>query len=167
MDQLSDMSPWEAISWTWAAACSLLDQGKDPRTYLVSTLMDDAKRDLGCSQLDPKRTVQIIVKLQAEGTHSWPNCPIEEVDYLRHDHRHVFHIEARKSVKHSDRDIEIIQLGHAMREYLGQCFWSDEKNLLIFGSRSCEMIAGQLVTEFSLDSCQVLEDGENGAIVTV
>lgn len=162
------------IGWMYAQACWLADNGIDIRTLEVPRLIEAAQYDFNTptvetqeEQPDPvAMKTQIISRIQVEGTHSWPGCPIEEVEYLKHPHRHIFHIEVRKSVSHADRDIEIIQLGHTIREYLNQCFWSDERNLLMFGSRSCEMIASQLVTEFSLDSCQVMEDNENGAIVT-
>ncbi len=36
----------EAIGWTWAQACCLLDVGTDPRKYDQADLLSDAKRDL-------------------------------------------------------------------------------------------------------------------------
>jgi hypothetical protein len=36
-----------------------------------------------------------------------------------------------------------------------------------FGAKSCEMIAIELINEFNLSRCEVNEDNENGAIVTV
>ena len=36
-----------------------------------------------------------------------------------------------------------------------------------FKSNSCEMIARDLIDKFGLNKCEVNEDGENGAIVTV
>lgn len=106
----------------------------------------------------------VVVTLQVEGTHRWEECPIEEVSYLRNDHRHMFHIKATKAVSHDDRDIEIIQLKHELRTYLGKYF-KQESQLCVFGKMSCEMIAKELMDEFQLNSCEVLEDGENGAIV--
>lgn len=156
---------WRAIGWTWAEACNFLDRGIDPRQVEVPVVMDHAKRDL--SDIQRMKTTQIITKLQVEGVHNWPDCPIEEVAYLKHPHRHIFHIEARKMVTHADRDIEIIQFGHTIRQYLNDCFQCETQNLLDFGSQSCEMIANDLLQTFALDSCQVLEDGENGAIITV
>ena len=40
------------------------------------------------------------------------------------------------------------------------------KKLCEFGSRSCEMIAEELIVTFNLSRCEVSEDGENGTIVT-
>ena len=37
----------EAIGWTWTTACTLLDEGEDPRNYDQSQLISDAEQDLG------------------------------------------------------------------------------------------------------------------------
>lgn len=105
--------------------------------------------------------VGVIVKLRIEGIHAWPDCDIPEVSFLKHPHRHEFHIEAMKEVSHDDRDIEIIMLKRTMIEYLHKAFGFPCN----FGSWSCEMIAKDLSNRFALSSCEVLEDGENGALV--
>lgn len=123
-----------------------------------------------------RRTAEVYCTLQVEGTHNWPGCPFEEVSYLRDPHRHVFHIKAYKIVTHSDRDVEFIMLKHQIIQYLIGKYWSGwvkndfghtGKALCEFGAMSCEMIAEDLITEFDLSRCEVSEDGENGAIVTV
>jgi hypothetical protein len=101
----------------------------------------------------------IIVTLQIEGTHNWPECPFEEVSFLRHPHRHTFFITCKKKVFHSDRDIEIIMLKRSILKHLYDNFKGK------FGSLSCEMIAEHLLNEFELNYCSVLEDNENGAEV--
>ena len=103
---------------------------------------------------------EIVVRLQYEATHSWPECPIEAVKFLKDPHRHIFHIKAYKDVSHSDREIEIIIFKREIMFHLDMNFKGD------FGTRSCEDIALYLINEFSLSSCEVLEDGENGARVT-
>ena len=35
----------EAIGWTWAKACTLLDKGSDPRTHETPKLLADAQKD--------------------------------------------------------------------------------------------------------------------------
>ena len=103
----------------------------------------------------------IIVSLQHEATHNWPSCPIQEVQFLRHPHRHIFFIKIKKVVSHSDRDIEIIQLKHQVQQYLADTYQKD------FGSKSCEMLAEELLIAFKCISVEVLEDNENGAEVLV
>lgn len=102
-----------------------------------------------------------------EGIHHWPTCPFEEVAYLRLPHRHMFHFKALVNVSHDDRDVEFIILKHMIREYLNETYWHDEFKCLFFGPMSCEMIARELMEEFNLSQCEVGEDGENGAVLTV
>lgn len=129
---------------------------------------------------------EVFCTLQVEGTHNWPGCPYDEVAYLRDMHRHVFHIKAYKEVFHDDRDQEFIMLKHGIHRYLVGKYWggwttqhwkdpiSDESSgqqggqgLCTFGAMSCEMIARELIEHFGLSKCEVNEDGENGAVLTV
>ena len=115
-------------------------------------------------------TEEVFCTLQVEGIHCWPKCPFDEVAYLRDPHRHMFHVKAHKYVTHSDRDVEFIMLKRQIVEYL--IFkYADRDNedpfMCTFGAMSCEMIAKELIDKFDLYKCEVSEDGENGAIVTV
>lgn len=114
---------------------------------------------------------EIWVTLQVEGTHNWPKCPFKEVAFLRETHRHIFHIKAYKEVTHSDRDVEFIMLKRDILDYLRFEYTtgygaSEARTVHAFGSKSCEMIATELIKEFELSRCSVSEDNENGAIVT-
>ena len=102
----------------------------------------------------------VKVKLQVEGFHNWPTCNIAEVSFLINTHRHMFHIDATKEVSHNDRQVEIIMLKRKMQKYLLEKYRSN------FGAMSCEDIAEDLMLEFDLTVCEVLEDGENGACLT-
>ncbi len=112
-------------------------------------------------------TTEVYCTLQIEGLHHWPGCPLVEVNYLKDLHRHVFHIKAHKKVSHADRDVEFIVLKHEIQEYLRLKYFNDSSRLCNFGSQSCEMLAKELISKFNLSKCEVSEDGENGAIVTV
>lgn len=107
--------------------------------------------------------IRIIVKLTIEGTHQWTDCNLSEVDYLRSEHRHIFHIQATKNVKHTDRDIEIIKLKHEIDSFLKKKFYNKNKRLCLFERRSCEDIAYLIWDKFNCHSVTVLEDNENGA----
>lgn len=113
------------------------------------------------------RRTNIIVSLEQEGVHCWPECPIEEVDFLKNPHRHVFKIVCKKEVSHNDRDIEIIQLKRKIRYYLLSDYGVGHNGAegCDFGRMSCEQIANELMSNFALNYCSVLEDGENGAEV--
>lgn len=102
----------------------------------------------------------IVVTFQVEGTHRWPECPFEDVAFLREKHRHIFHVRATKQVTHSDRQVEIIRLKRSMLMYADK-FGGD------FGRASCEDMAEHLVEKFDLITCQVLEDNENGAVAWI
>jgi len=103
----------------------------------------------------------IAVNLQVEGFHNWPDAPVEH-SYLRNVHRHIFHIKVIKKVNDLDREIEIINFKRDIEKYITGLWGCPVE----FNHFSCEMIALALVKHFDLFSCQVLEDNENGAIVT-
>lgn len=106
-------------------------------------------------------TKLVFAKVLFEATHNWENCDIEEVAYLKHEHRHIFHIKAYVEVDHDDRDIEFIVLKHKIENYLAT-FYPENK----LGGTSCEMLATELIEAFSLSKCIVSEDGENGVEIT-
>lgn len=108
----------------------------------------------------------VIASLRFEATHNWPGVleslipDIGDVAYLRHPHRHEFHIRVWKSVGHDDREVEIIMLKHQVAKQLQEWYPKNE-----LGPTSCETLATRLVEAFNLEACEVLEDGENGAHV--
>lgn len=112
-----------------------------------------------------KTTATVFCRLQIDGTHNWPACDVEGVDFLRHTHRHMFHIEAHAEVTHSDRDVEFIALKRKIQQYFAA--QQDVVGQVAFGAQSCEMIAETLINTFNLVECTVSEDGENGATVKV
>lgn len=121
-----------------------------------------------------KIKTEVYCTLQVEGVHNWPECDLEEVIYLRDLHRHIFHIKAHKNVSHDDRDQEFIMLKHNIQHYLFREYASEGQDghfmddyVCIFGAMSCEMIAKELIRKFDLSRCEVSEDNENGAVVTV
>lgn len=107
------------------------------------------------------KNTYIKVQLKVEGLHRWKDCNIDEVSFLRNTHRHIFYITCKKIVSHKDRDIEIIQFKRSIESYLTSMFGKPCN----FSEMSCEMIAEDILQNFKLSSCEVLEDGENGAIV--
>jgi flagellar biosynthesis component FlhA len=80
-----------------------------------------------------------------------------DVEFLRNTHRHLFYISIKKEIKHNNRDIEIIMFKRKIEKYLHDKYHHN------FKSMSCEDICEDLIKEFSLSYCQVLEDNENGA----
>jgi len=110
---------------------------------------------------------EVFCTLQVEGIHNWPGCPFDEVAYLRDPHRHMFFIKAHLAVNHDDRDTEFIMLKHKIQEYFNAKYYKAHLKACLFGAMSCEMIARELIEVFGLTRCEVSEDNENGAILTV
>ena len=107
----------------------------------------------------------VIVKLQVEGTHSFPKARelFPEVGFLADTHRHMFHITCKKRVNHDDRDVEFIMFKRDILDYLKHKYYNKEDRCHRFGPMSCEMIARELLEYFGLEYCSVFEDNENGA----
>lgn len=119
--------------------------------------------------METNHSITIIVSLQVAGIHSWPTCPLPDVDYLKSPHRHVFYIKGEKSVQHGDREVEIISLKNDILRGLKKIFpaYRSGEQELDFGPRSCEHIAAFIANQWELQMCEVLEDGENGARIVV
>lgn len=111
-----------------------------------------------------KKQTEVFATLRVDGLHNWPECPFDEVDFLRPLHRHMFHIKAYKLVNHNDRDVEFIMFKHEVAKFLRDMYWDDEKQSHVFGRMSCESIADELHSRFDLSCCEVSEDGENGSV---
>lgn len=107
----------------------------------------------------------VYTTFQVAGIHCWPECPFEEVNYIRFFHRHLFNFDCGFLVEHSDRDIEFIMKKHEIMGYLVEKYWDSTYNCCNFGTMSCEMIAVELCKKFGCTYAEVSEDGENGAIV--
>jgi len=112
----------------------------------------------------------IIVKTQLEALHQWGNIPSEHPSqYLKNSHRHLFQIELRFHVNHSDRDIEFIAFKQQVDQFIQNYFIRDTQSGLInLQNYSCEMLGNLLIQKYHFDGCycvQILEDGEMGSIV--
>lgn len=110
---------------------------------------------------------KVFCTFRLGGIHHWPECPFDDVFYLRTLHRHEFYFRCETVVTHSDRDVEFIRQKQEIIQYLLFRYWDNQLGCLNFGRMSCEMIAQELCTQFSLIRCEVSEDNENGAVVTV
>ncbi len=106
--------------------------------------------------------MNVIMKLEFEAVHNWPDCPFDDVSFLRNKHRHIFKVTCKAPVHHDDRDIEFIVYKRKIEQYLRSKY--DKKDI---GAMSCEMICNDLLLTFpKLIYVCVEEDGENGAEVT-
>lgn len=111
---------------------------------------------------------EIVVSFEFEAIHQWPDAKkIKGVEFLQHPHRHLFKCRAWKTVKKNDREIEFINFKRKILEYVVIPFGisSKDKNERSVGTMSCEDLAEKILKKFKLSKCEVLEDGENGAVV--
>lgn len=107
----------------------------------------------------------VIAKLELEGLHNWPDAKtvFPEVAFLSDMHRHKWYITAKKQVFHDDRDVEFIMFKRDIEEYLMTNYWSIDQRTHLFGAKSCEMLAKELLLHFDCEYVSVFEDNENGA----
>ena len=110
----------------------------------------------------------IQVQLKVEGLHNFPEVKEvfgEEVEYLRHLHRHNFGIRCVEAVERDNREDEFILLKRSVKKYLIDEFYDEVYKCCNFEAMSCEMIAKQILQHFNFESVEVDEDGENSSIV--
>jgi len=103
----------------------------------------------------------IKLYLVIEGYHKYPNAPIE-VEFLKYQHRHLFHIKIDLKVDVLDRQFEIFMCEEKLRNLLIENFGSPCN----FDNMSCESIANFIYKNFMTDrilNIEVLEDGFGGA----
>lgn len=111
----------------------------------------------------------IVVKLQVEALHNWPQAKevMPKMSFLSYPHRHLFYIEAIKQVNDWDREIEIIDFKRSIESWLKNEYFNNDLHIIDFENRSCEKIAAEILNVFECSQVQVLEDNENGAIVAI
>ena len=129
----------------------------------------------------------IWVTFAKEGVHMYPGADTDpklatgdwdDVSFLGHPHRHIFHFRVRIQVRHNDRDIEFIQFKRWLeRLYSGgntegtKGETSTDNDVLVLDYKSCEMIADDLYTQISnkypgrFVEISVAEDNENGCSI--
>lgn len=103
----------------------------------------------------------LIVTVQVPGSHFWRECPLREVSYLKHTHRHLFKIVAYIGVAYS-REREFFWCQNRILEFI-HGNWGVNHGVVCFGEDSCEQIAEHIADGMGLNRCEVWEDGENGA----
>lgn len=102
----------------------------------------------------------VVIKTTFAATHNWPDCDIEGVLYLKHEHRHLFYVTMKWAVNHADREIEFIQQKMKVDNFI-KILYTDK----FLKGKSCEMMAKELLLSFEANYVSVFEDNENGAEV--
>lgn len=109
----------------------------------------------------------IYIKTDFVGLHSWKDCNIEDVKFLKTPHRHKIYVEVHIKVETNDRELEFFTLKKNVDEIIERLYGKDKiKNL---ENRSMEMICidiqQELITEYANRDIRVLcsEDNEVGS----
>jgi hypothetical protein len=115
----------------------------------------------------------IQVKTTFAGIHAWAECHLSEVQWLKNDHRHIFHVSLVLPVNHDDRDLEFFVVKAQIDTIVTNLYCRNGfTGITHLGQRSCEMVAKDIINGFlalkaykHLDwiRCTVSEDDENGA----
>lgn len=114
--------------------------------------------------------MRIEASTVVEGLHCWPEAP-DRRGYLRHPHRHLFHITAVLDVTGEHHAVEFHDLAdqlHQLATQLASPYHPDAR-VLDFGPTSCEVIANHVAAGLqqaghSPRSVTVSEDREHAAI---
>jgi hypothetical protein len=122
-----------------------------------------------------KERTRIFVTFQKEGVHRYPAASTDpklatggwdDVSFLGHPHRHMFHFKVTMEVFHDDRDVEFIQF----KRWLERLY---SEGTLVLDFKSCEMMGRELyhkINDRFNDNrdiiVEVSEDGENGAVMS-
>ena len=134
----------------------------DPIIYQTTQARTETR-----NRIKEKALRMIWVTFQREGIHCYPAAgtepKLEDVSFLAHPHRHIFHFRVGIEVVHNDRDIEFIQF----KRWLESLY----QGTLELNYKSCEMICDDLYEAIAtryLDrviEISVSEDNENGATI--
>ena len=108
----------------------------------------------------------IKVRTQFEGFHRYPDAGKidRRIEFLEHEHRHMFKVEVKISVTHADRELEFFLVKWALEAFIQ----AGNQN-----RKSCEMIAQDILHQFLRQQygddryyeVVVSEDGESDGIV--
>lgn len=114
----------------------------------------------------PTTKTFIKIRTQFEGYHFYPNAGQIDprIAFLEHEHRHMFKVEVKISVTHTDRELEFFLTQWALSDYLTKSQMNH---------KSCEMIATDILNEHLIPSYGadryyeiiVSEDGESDGIL--
>jgi 6-pyruvoyl-tetrahydropterin synthase len=105
-----------------------------------------------------------VVQTRFTALHCWPDAPLA-VEYLRHPHRHEFHVTVKVEQKHDDRDVEFLMLKQQVEKIAKAWHGAD------MAHASCEWMAHKIAAllqdkDLPVTFVSVFEDGENGAEIT-
>lgn len=111
----------------------------------------------------------IYVTTRFASFHRWKDAP-KEVAFLRNIHRHEFHVKLTMSVNHDERDAEFILLKRDLDgAILDKLIPANEERVNYSCETMARLLAGAIAEKYPNRqiTCEVSEDGENGACVSL
>jgi hypothetical protein len=116
--------------------------------------------------MSQERKTFIVVRTEFEGWHRYEGASKIDprIEFLEHDHRHIFKVTAKIGVTHLDRELEFFLVKWALQDFIKE---SNQQH------RSCEMIATEILEKHLIPlygparyyEITVSEDGESDGIV--
>jgi len=112
-----------------------------------------------------------VIKTSFPGLHAWKECNIDDVHFLRHQHRHIFHVTVKWTVTDDNRELEFFMCKAKVDKFIANRWPPFLRHTDVFigailGNMSCEMIAKEIMEGVNADFVSIFEDNENGAEVT-
>jgi len=86
----------------------------------------------------------IEIKTDFEATHNWPECPIDEVGFLRNEHRHKIYVTAKIETT-GDRQIEFFMFKGFIDDKINNNFGTSRVKKL--GRKSMEELSTTLLNK--------------------
>lgn len=107
-----------------------------------------------------KTFLQLKIKFQFMGFHRNTEAP-EHLDYQKNLHRHIFHVTCWLTLN-GKLDIDACSMKQNIEGICRQKALED----LYTKTWGCEKWAGYILEEFDFDKVEVLEDNENGTVIS-
>lgn len=89
----------------------------------------------------------VEIKTNFEAIHNWPECPYEDVSYLRYPHRHKIYITVKIETT-ADRQIEFFMLKNEVDQIIDNLY--TEKRLKQLGRKSMEEISSDIIKQLRM-----------------
>jgi len=117
----------------------------------------------------------LVIRTQFSALHNWTTIPEDHTQiYLKHPHRHVFHVVLKFKVTDDDRELEFIEIKKHFDWWVTKSLYENYRELDFktpsLGSMSCEMICKKIMNNYCFKGrfpcyVSIMEDDENGAEV--
>jgi len=92
----------------------------------------------------------VEIKTDFDAIHNWPECPFDEVSFLKHPHRHKIYIVVKIETS-TDRQIEFFMLKNEVDNIID----------ILYGNEKLKELGRKSMEEISIDIIKKLKDKYN------